>query len=187
MSKNSERVKLWRVTTKERMVESMGGRCVVCGYNKCNDALEFHHLESDKKDFGFGGLRSNIKGWKKIIEELRKCVLLCSNCHKEVHSSRCDTEVPKDAARFNEEYADYKVMEKLKTYCPICGKEKPSYNKTCSRKCSGKSKGKVDWENIDVVELLKEHKTYTAVGDILGVSGASVKKRYMKVISNHTS
>lgn len=65
-------------------VDYKGGKCSVCGYKKCVDALEFHHLDPSKKDFGIGS--GITKAWSKIKKELDKCELLCSNCHKELHS-----------------------------------------------------------------------------------------------------
>ncbi len=64
-------------------IEYLGGRCMICGYNKCLTALEFHHLYNKK--FGFSS-RGITRSWQKIKEELKKCVLVCSNCHKEIHA-----------------------------------------------------------------------------------------------------
>ena len=85
MTKGSDRVKLWRKNTKNRMVLSMGGKCQICGYNKCNEVLDFHHLDPNEKDFGFGFSRAHPRSAEIIQEELKKCILLCSNCHREVH------------------------------------------------------------------------------------------------------
>jgi hypothetical protein len=68
---------------KSKAVEYKGGKCSICGYDKCMAALEFHHLDKEAKEFSL----SNI-GWKKwetIKAELDKCSLVCSNCHKEIH------------------------------------------------------------------------------------------------------
>jgi hypothetical protein len=61
----------------------LGGKCVVCGYAKSAEALEFHH-RSGKKDFGISE-KGMTRSWVKIERELKKCVLLCANCHREVH------------------------------------------------------------------------------------------------------
>lgn len=63
-----------------------GGRCQTCGYDRCMEALEFHHLTSTKKDFGISS-KGYTRSWDKIRAELEKCLLLCANCHREVHSS----------------------------------------------------------------------------------------------------
>jgi transposase len=61
-----------------------GGKCGICGYNRTTDALEFHHLDPAEKSYniasGFG------KPWRVLRKELDKCVLLCKNCHAEVHA-----------------------------------------------------------------------------------------------------
>jgi hypothetical protein len=100
MSRASTNVKNWRKRTKSLIVESMGGKCQICGYHKCNAALELHHLDPSEKEFGFGGLRANIKSFDTIKQELKKCILLCSNCHKEVHAGV--TDLPSDFATFDE-------------------------------------------------------------------------------------
>lgn len=46
-------------------------------------ALEFHHINSKEKDFGISfNLSRTIDDLKKEVD---KCILLCSNCHAEVH------------------------------------------------------------------------------------------------------
>jgi hypothetical protein len=140
MSASSEAVKRWRKSTKQRMVEAMGGGCVVCSYRRCESSLAFHHLEPAHKDLSFGAVRSNPQSWKKLVEELRKCVLVCHNCHGEIHDGVAV--VPVDAARFNEDYADYKVPAAIMDSCPVCGGPKIQAQKTCSRKCIGKKWGR---------------------------------------------
>ena len=66
-------------------IDYKGGRCQLCGYNRCPEALEFHHLETSGKDFGISD-KGYTRSWKKIKEELDKCILLCANCHREVHT-----------------------------------------------------------------------------------------------------
>lgn len=81
---NYKHVKDRRVKNKERAVELLGGKCIICGYNKCIRALEFHHLEAKNKEFS---ISANLnKAWSKIEDELKKCVLVCANCHREVET-----------------------------------------------------------------------------------------------------
>lgn len=72
-----------RRTLKEKAVAFLGGACARCGYAKCVAALEFHHRDPKKKDFRIGS--GNSKAWKTIMSELKKCDLLCANCHREAH------------------------------------------------------------------------------------------------------
>lgn len=73
---------------KEKMLAHMGGRCAVCGFNAYNSALQIHHTDPKEKDIGFRHWRG--WAWSKIVDELRKCVLLCANCHAGVHSGDVD-------------------------------------------------------------------------------------------------
>ena len=72
----------WRRRTKKNLIDYKGGKCEKCGYDKCVDALEFHHLDPSKKDFSISG-----KSWSydRLKIEVDKCILVCSNCHKEIH------------------------------------------------------------------------------------------------------
>lgn len=80
----SEAVKRRRAKIKILSIEYLGGKCQTCGYDKCVSALEFHHIDGSEKDFGISenGL---TRSFEKVKTELDKCVLLCSNCHREEH------------------------------------------------------------------------------------------------------
>ncbi len=69
---------------KKQSVDYKGGKCILCGYNKCLNALHFHHLESEEKEFGLS-YRGLCRSWEKIKKELDKCILVCANCHAEIH------------------------------------------------------------------------------------------------------
>ncbi len=56
-----------------------------CGYRRCQAALDFHHLDENKKDFGLS--KDGItRSWERTKKELNKCILVCSNCHREIHA-----------------------------------------------------------------------------------------------------
>jgi hypothetical protein len=105
MTISSDRVKAWRHRSKERMVESMGGKCQCCGYNTCKEALAFHHIDPSQKELAFGSLRANPKTWNKVVEELKKCILVCHNCHSEIHAGL--RKLPETFTEFNESFTDY--------------------------------------------------------------------------------
>ncbi len=71
-----------RRVVKQKAVEFLGGKCQRCGYNKCLRALQFHHVDSSSKEFGIAD-KGVTRAWSKVVEELKKCVLLCANCHAE--------------------------------------------------------------------------------------------------------
>lgn len=65
-------------------IEYGGGKCQICGYMKCNRALSFHHKDPSKKDFGLSA-SGLTRAWTKTQKELDKCILVCANCHMEIH------------------------------------------------------------------------------------------------------
>lgn len=73
--------KAWTLKEKKKAIQYKGGGCTVCGYNKCEAALDFHHTTPE--------LKIKIKDHLSFINqkaELDKCVLLCCRCHRELHS-----------------------------------------------------------------------------------------------------
>ena len=69
----------------KKVILHFGGRCQRCDYDRCIEALECHHFESSEKDFGISS-KGYTRSWNQILKELEKCVLLCANCHREVHA-----------------------------------------------------------------------------------------------------
>lgn len=64
---------------------SKGDSCEICGYNKCKAALEFHHNDPTKKEFNISSAWSY--NMDRIKKEIGKCILVCSNCHREIHEN----------------------------------------------------------------------------------------------------
>jgi hypothetical protein len=70
---------------KKKLVEAKGGCCEVCGYNKNYAALEFHHVDPSAKEFNLDMRKLSNSTWGRILKEVEKCQLICSNCHAETH------------------------------------------------------------------------------------------------------
>ncbi|HEX6781858.1 MAG TPA: helix-turn-helix domain-containing protein [Solirubrobacterales bacterium] len=70
---------------KRILVEEAGGQCILCGYSRCVRALEFHHLDPEKKEFELS-YRGCTRSLASLRAEAGKCALLCSNCHAEVEA-----------------------------------------------------------------------------------------------------
>jgi len=81
--KNKFYVARRRKALKQEAVEYKGGRCAICGYDKCIEALSFHHLR--EKEFGIGE-KGYTRAWERVKVELDDCILVCHNCHAEVHA-----------------------------------------------------------------------------------------------------
>lgn len=82
-TKNYERVKSYRQKIKTKAIEYKGGKCERCGYNKCEWALDFHHKNANEKEFSIS--RYSTLSWDRIKKELDKCIMVCANCHREIH------------------------------------------------------------------------------------------------------
>lgn len=169
-------LKDWRIRTKLRIVEAMGGKCVCCTYNKHYSALELHHLDPSIKEFSLGGIRARPKSWDKIVDELRKCVLVCCLCHREIEAGI--RQLPDTFPRFDESYANYEKA-KPKGFCSACNTEydkKSKHQRFCSSECAQAHRRKVVRPLKDeVLELLKTM-SMEAVGRRYGVTGNAVRK-----------
>lgn len=86
-----EAVQRRREKLKLMAIEYKGGECQVCGYHRCVWALEFHHLNPEEKDFSFGD-KGYTRSFEKIKQELDKCIMVCSNCHREIHAGLVNLE-----------------------------------------------------------------------------------------------
>ena len=80
--------KYYSAKLKKQAVEYKGGKCEICGYDKSISALDFHHIDPTEKEFEISRM---LKGtFNTIKSELDKCMLLCANCHREIHSTDYD-------------------------------------------------------------------------------------------------
>lgn len=75
-------------------VNYKGAKCMICGYSKCLQALEFHHVNSSEKDFSVSN-KGYTRSWKKVKEEIDKCALVCANCHREIHAGLRKINIPR--------------------------------------------------------------------------------------------
>ena len=81
-----------RKKVRQMSIEYKGGKCEKCGYDRCIEALDFHHRNKANKDFSISS-KGYTRSWKRVMEELDKCMILCANCHRELHahvSSSCE-------------------------------------------------------------------------------------------------
>ena len=74
---------------KKWAIDYKGGKCELCGYHKSISALEFHHVDPSQKEFEIS--KAAGINLKLVKLELDKCMLLCANCHREIHCSDYDS------------------------------------------------------------------------------------------------
>jgi len=70
---------------KNFVFEKMKIGCAIYGYNKCARALDFHHIDTSKKILPINA-NTVTHSWKIVQQELKNCILICRNCHAEIHS-----------------------------------------------------------------------------------------------------
>jgi 5-methylcytosine-specific restriction endonuclease McrA len=101
-----------RKKLREMALEYGGGKCILCGYSLSKRAMVFHHVDASQKDFGLS-VRGLTRSWEKMKAELEKCVLLCANCHGEVHDNI--TQLPEGIlAEKRGEFGETLIQEKSK-------------------------------------------------------------------------
>lgn len=153
---------------KKKAVELMGGKCSKCGYCRNYSALEFHHLDPKEKDFDFNVGRR--RSWDKMIEELKKCVLLCSNCHREEHhlDTILDGETPKANVILN--------LGPVSTgKCPECQTDVFG-TKYCSHVCSANSRRRSIRPSREKLEQLIGTTPLLQIGKMYKVSDNAIRK-----------
>lgn len=85
--RRSPRRKIQRANLKNELILKKGGKCEKCGYSKCLAALTFHHLDPNLKEFTIDRSTISRKNINSVYKELDKCILVCFNCHMEIHHS----------------------------------------------------------------------------------------------------
>lgn len=186
MDTSTERKKFWRKEIKHRIVESFGEKCCACGKSFEDCCYDLHHLNPEEKEFNLSsGNYNGAKSWLRIRDELKKCVLLCANCHRLVHNGFIEIQSP---IYFNQEYyewdltkynmIDYNLQPIDANYvCPICGGKKSSQAIYCANCSSHKPIFEVEREELkNMIYTLP----MTEVGRRFGVSDNAIRKRCIK-------
>ena len=179
----------WRQRLYDKIDYVMGGKCFLCGYDKCRQALELHHIDPSLKDIDFNKMITNNRSLQFVHKELQKCVLLCANCHREYHYGVLGN------IKFVTSFSEQRYTELMVRECKEC--KKPIYhlsNIFCSKKCSGifyrrQQDIKADkrrlasiWYNIDVVNLISRNNgVFTKAAKEIGISDNGVRRRFRKI------
>jgi len=191
--KSHRRQKESRDYRKIVLIKLLGGKCEICGYDKCGRSMNFHHIiPLDKKmDLAKGNINRNNK--VKVLEEIKKVVLLCSNCHGEVHSGLHENLVKKwgkelleRKTRIENGIGDANILFKfrfvkkhLKT-CSFCKKEFTSVGKKkkyCSHKCCEMNDRRVKVRpSIEELGNMIDNMSWVAIGKEYGVSDNAIRK-----------
>lgn len=176
MSNSYAQVKKAKEKRKLQIVQVMGNSCAICGYNKSIHALELHHINPKDKEFSFSKLGS-FPNWEKLKKELSKCILLCANCHREVHDISIET--PELISSYNNSIAEQfqNDVQIKKYYCSNCGKQ--TWGKTRTGLCSDclqLEKRIVERPSREELKNLIKNTPFTKIGLMYGVSDNTIRK-----------
>ena len=184
------RVSAWRRKIKRQAVDYKGGKCQICQYDRCLDALTFHHRNPREKELRFGDYPA---GWERLRRELDKCDLLCIRCHVEVHAKWRERKT-----REQEEVVAKRRRQKLlEVPCSFCKKtkmmtprrENRSKSHFCNHACRGsfmrKAPDRMLIEKVVRRDVYPDDETLgrmvwkepaCTVAAKIGVSGTALKK-----------
>lgn len=168
-------VKNSRERLKERIIYVMGSKCQCCGYNKCQSALELHHINPQEKEFTISA--NTNRSWQSIVQEIKKCTLVCANCHREIEAGLIES----PQCSFNQEKADEisQLIQDLKThkiyYCQNCGKEVFKGSTYCPE-CAHQMQRKVERPSREELKQLIRTIPFTQIAQKYGVSDNAIRK-----------
>lgn len=176
MSKLYETLQKSRNKRKEEMVYVMGDCCQICGYNKCIKALEFHHINPKEKDFNFN--KAESKNWTITCEELKKCILVCANCHRGIHDNMHTQEIvssfiPERANEITERINRLKTHQD--TYCSNCGAIISSQASLCP-KCFHQTRQIVERPSREILKEEIRTTSFLQLGKKYGVTDNAIRK-----------
>jgi hypothetical protein len=157
----------WLLRKKEA-VDLLGGKCCKCGYDKNLGALHFHHIDPNLKEYTWNKMR--LMSWSNMIDELKKCILVCGNCHAEIHYPNLNNfESHRDANIFFN-----KTLQPTGN-CPMCGGDMYG-TKYCSQKCAKMATRKVKRPPLEILLKEIEELGYVKTGKKYGVSDNAIRK-----------
>lgn len=197
MSRSSEAVKRSRDKKRSLMIEAMGGKCVICGYS-VQSGLTLHHINPELKTLSFGSVRSTNTSWPIVVEEMRKCTLLCANCHNEVHYQGLENY--EFESSFNEDYSVTQITEQghlinplSQRNCVICNtilstKQLNCCSEQCRIKWISTTKSKIDWEIElpSIIRMREEGFSFVDIATLYPVSDKTIAEHYYKYCKNNS-
>ena len=170
-----QNIKNHRKKRKQDIVYIMGDRCCLCGYNKCQSALELHHLNPKNKDFT---ISQTSKQLETVIDEIKKCILVCANCHREIHAKIIK---PPSTSSFMEERVKDVLENKGKLlnhqifYCKNCGAVCSKKDSFCF-KCYNFLRRKAERPTREELKTLIRTKSFVQIGKKYNVSDNAIRK-----------
>lgn len=160
------------IRKKQIILKHTSGACSSCGYKKNVAALAFHHEDPATKEFQLSNRALAYRSWESVQAEMAKCILLCQNCHHELHHPLGDWE------QIPDEEVDFTRPEKHRTSCSDCGEEVVStYQAKRCRSCADKVREKAVWPDLPALIEEVRRTSKTVVAQRLGVTRQAVSAR----------
>ena len=172
----------YRRRRKLNLIHVCGDACNLCGYSKVQGALEFHHIDPSQKEFGIA-MDGVCRDIEKDLAEVRKTILVCANCHREIHEGLYESSFLTEKKVFDEAVAQALVeernsrFEKTQYFCAECGKEITHYAQSglCSN-CVKEKQRVCDRPSREELKLLIRKLPFTQIGAKFGVSDNAIRK-----------
>lgn len=183
MTNSAINKKFWREQIKHRAILALGNKCTLCGNSFEDCCYDFHHMNPQEKDFTITQINMNgAKSWLLIRDELKKCALVCSNCHRLIHNGYATIE---NHQYFNNEYydwdltnytrIDHNTLKPVDSICPNCGQQKSNKAKLC-QKCFSALNTKLNIDREELKQLIRTE-SFVAIGKKYEVTDNAIKKR----------
>ena len=170
----TERVKRCNHKRRLTLIDIMGGKCLLCGFNQFPEALEFHHINPQEKEFQLSGSALS-RSLVSQIAEIQKCTILCANCHRGVHCGYL--ELPDNPCTFDSNKAEKYLQEKEPQIftCDDCGKEITPGAKYCAE-CVKQHKQIISRPTRETLKKQIRTQSFLSIGKSYGVSDNAIRK-----------
>lgn len=155
-------------------------RCCLCGFSEVQRALEFHHVNPEEKSFSISNSKNQTLALEKQLKEMKKCVLICANCHRGVHDNIY--KIPTNWQDFYDDKIAQQLLKKLQQvkthkiyYCKNCGKE-ISKNSTYCIDCKNIQQRTCERPSRKELKYMVRTLPFTQIAKQFGVTDNAIRK-----------
>lgn len=180
-TRNSQNVVNHIKKRKADLASVFHSKCCICGFDAYPEALEFHHVHPEEKEFGITASDAVTKSLGKQLKELRKCILVCANCHRGIHQGYI--EVPENYQELYDEERAQELLQHLdeikhgkRHYCQRCGREIVTHDATYCVECAKIMARTVKWPPREELKALIRTNPFTQIADQFYVTDNAIRK-----------
>lgn len=204
MESKAERVVTCRQRRRQLLVQILGNKCALCGYSRCAASLDFHHINPDNKNYQLS--TGNCHELERDLEEAKKCILVCANCHREIHNSNLydnynlwdyqfydydlakrALEIKKSGIYRNKRYnisdlcqdtnINFENVNSNTRYCSECGALITRHSKTgLCVECAHKRSRKVERPSREELKKMIRSMPFTEIGETYDCTESTIRK-----------